>query len=70
MERVYWSSLVQTEKSALQRIAQGIMVTTDMEPRHLSRIKQLALIEETGTELKVTGLGRRSLDMVGRTAGS
>ena len=70
MERGLLVELSPNEETALQRIAQGIMLTTDMEPRHLSRLRQLALIEETGTDSRLTDLGRRRLDMVGRTAGS
>jgi hypothetical protein len=43
MERGLLVELSPNEETALQRIAQGIMVTTDMEPRHLSRLRQLAL---------------------------
>jgi predicted transcriptional regulator len=70
MERGLLVELSPNEETALQRIAQGIMLTTDTESRHLSRLKQLALIEETGTDFRLTDLGRRRLDMVGRTAGS
>jgi hypothetical protein len=70
MERGLLVELSPNEETALQRIAQGIMLTTDMEPRHLSRLKQLALIEVTGTDFKLTDLGRRRLDVVGRTVGS
>jgi hypothetical protein len=70
MERGLLVELSPNEEIALRRIAQGIMLTPDMEPRHLSRLKQLALIKEAGTDLKLTDLGRRRLDMVGRTAGS
>jgi hypothetical protein len=70
MERGLLVELSPNEETAWRRIAQGIMLTTDMEPRHLSRLKQLALIEEAGTDLKLTDVGRRRLDMVGRTAGS
>jgi predicted transcriptional regulator len=70
MERGLLVELSPNEGTALQRIAQGIMLTTDTESRHLSRLKQLALIEETGTDFRLTDLGRRRLDMLGRTAGS
>jgi hypothetical protein len=36
-----------------------------MQERHLLRLKQLALIEETGTDFKLTALGRRRLEMRG-----
>jgi hypothetical protein len=42
-----------------------MMLTMDMESQHLVRLKQLALIEETGTDFKLTALGRRRLAMRG-----
>jgi DNA-binding IclR family transcriptional regulator len=51
------------EETALQRIAQGMMLTKDMESRHLARLKQLGLIEEAGTDFKLTYLGGRRLAM-------
>jgi hypothetical protein len=53
------------EETALQRVAQGMMLTMNMEVHHLVRLKQLALIEETGKNFKLTGLGRRRLEMRG-----
>jgi hypothetical protein len=44
MERGLLVELSPNEESALQRIAQGVMLTADMEPRHLARLKQLALM--------------------------
>ena len=38
-----------------------MMLTADMEPHHLARLKQLALIEETGTDFRLTDLGRQRL---------
>jgi predicted transcriptional regulator len=49
------------EEIALQRIARGVMHTPDMEARHLARLKQLGLIEESGTDFKLTELGRTRL---------
>jgi hypothetical protein len=37
----------------------------DMEARYLARLKQLALIEETETDFKLTALGRRRLALRG-----
>ena len=54
MERGLLVELSPKEETALQRIAQGMMLTVDMEPQHLARLKQLALIEETGTDIKLT----------------
>jgi hypothetical protein len=54
-----------SEETALQRIAQDVMLTADMEPHHLARLKQLALIEETGSDFKLTDLGKRRLAMPG-----
>jgi predicted transcriptional regulator len=42
-----------------------MMLTMNMEVHHLVRLKQLALIEETGKNFKLTGLGRRRLEMRG-----
>jgi hypothetical protein len=65
MERGLLVELSPNEETALQRIAQGVMLTMDMQERHLLRLKQLALIEETGTDLKLTALGRCRLEMRG-----
>ena len=65
MERGLLVELSPNEETALQRIAQGVMLTMDMQERHLVRLKQLALIEETGTDFKLTALGRRRLEMRG-----
>jgi predicted transcriptional regulator len=65
MERGLLVELSPKEETALQRIAQGMMLTADMEPHHLARLKQLALIEETGTDFRLTDLGRQRLAMRG-----
>lgn len=65
MERGLLVELSPNEETALQRIAQGLMLTTEMAPRHLARLKQLALIEETGTNFRLTALGRRRLELRG-----
>jgi predicted transcriptional regulator len=65
MERGLLVELSPNEETALQRIAQGMMLTMDMESQHLARLKQLALIEEAGTDFKLTALGRRRLEMRG-----
>jgi hypothetical protein len=65
MERGLLVELSPNEETALQRIAQGMMLIVDMESHHLLRLKQLALIEETGTDFKLTALGRRRLEMRG-----
>jgi predicted transcriptional regulator len=61
MERGLLVELSPNEETALQRIAQGMMLTADMEPHHLARLKQLALIEERGTDFRLTDLGRQRL---------
>jgi hypothetical protein len=65
MERGLLVELSPNEETALQHIAQGVMLTMDMEARYLARFKQLALIEETGTDFKLTALGRRRLALRG-----
>ena len=65
MERGLLVELSPKEETALQRIAQGMMLTADMEPHHLARLKQLALIQETGTDFRLTDLGRQRLAMRG-----
>jgi predicted transcriptional regulator len=65
MARGLLVELSPNEETALQRIAQGVMLTVDMERHHLARLKRLALIEETGSDFKLTGLGRRRLAMRG-----
>ena len=65
MEKGLLVELSPNEETALQRIAQGMMLTMDMEPHHLTRLKQLALIKETGTDFRLTDLGRRRLAMRG-----
>ena len=42
------------------------MLTEDMQQRHLVRLKQLALIEETGTDFKPTVLGIQRLALRGK----
>ena len=46
VERGLLVELSPNEETALQRIAQGVMSTAEMEHQHLVRLKQLALIEE------------------------
>jgi predicted transcriptional regulator len=65
VERGLLVELSPNEETALQRIAQRVMLTMDMEAHHLVRLKRLALIEETGTDFKLTALGRRRLEMRG-----
>jgi hypothetical protein len=65
MERGLLVELSPNEETALQRIAQGVMLTMDMEARYLARLKQLALIEETGTDFKLTAPGRCRLALRG-----
>ena len=65
MERGLLVELSPNKETALQRIAQGMMLTVDMEAHHLVRLKQLALIEETGTDFKLTDLGRHRFAMRG-----
>ena len=65
MERGLLVELSPNEETALQRIAQGMMLTMNMEAHHLVRLKQLALIEETETDFKLTDLGRHRLAVRG-----
>jgi hypothetical protein len=65
MERGLLVELSPNEETALQRIAQGIMLTVDMESHHLARLKQLALIEETGADFRLANLGKRRLELRG-----
>jgi hypothetical protein len=61
VERGLLVELSPNEETALQRIAQGLVPTTNMEPRHVARLRQLGLIVEVGTDFKLTDLGRRRL---------
>jgi hypothetical protein len=70
MERGLLVELSPNEETALQSIAQGMMLTADMEPHHLARLKQLALIEETGTDFRLTDLGRHRLATRGTAPGA
>ena len=70
MERGLLVELSPNEETALQRIAQGMMPTTDMEAHHLVRLKQLALIEEMGTDFRLTDLGRYRLATRGAAPGT
>jgi hypothetical protein len=70
MERGLLVELSPNEETALQRIAQGVMLTADMEPHHLARLKQLALIEETGADFRLTDLGRHRLVTRGTAPGT
>ena len=58
------------EETALQRIAQGMMPTTDMEAHHLVRLKQLALIEDRGTDFRLTDLGMHRVATRGTASGT
>ena len=53
-------------EAALQRIAQGLMLTDDMGQHHLVRLKLLALIDEAGTDFKLTALGIQRLALRGK----
>ena len=66
MERGLLIELSPNEETALHRVAQGLMLTEDMQQRHLTRPKQLALIEETGTDFKLTVLGLQRLALRGK----
>jgi predicted transcriptional regulator len=61
MERGLLVELSPNEETALHRVTQGLMLTEDMGQHHLIRLKQLALIEETGTHFKLTVLGIQRL---------
>lgn len=66
MERCLLIQLRPNEETALHRVAEGLMLTEDMQQRHLIRLKQLSLIEETGTDLKPTVLGIQRLASRGK----
>ena len=66
MERGLLIELSPNEETALQRVAQGLMLTDDMEQHHLVRLKLLALIDETGTDFKLTALGIQRLALRGK----
>ena len=68
MERGLLIELSPNEETALHRVAQGLMLTEDMQQRHLVRLKQLALIEETGTDFKLTVLGIQRLGIARKGA--
>jgi predicted transcriptional regulator len=70
MERGLLVELSPNEETALHRIAQGMMLTADVEPHHLERLKQLALIEERGTDFRLTDLGRHRLATRGAAPGT
>ena len=65
MQRGLAVELSPNEETALHRIAQGMMLTPAIDKRHLVRLKLLALIEETGTDFKLTDLGRQRLALRG-----
>jgi hypothetical protein len=67
MERGLLIELRPNEANALHRVAQGLMLTEDMAQHHLIGLKQLALVEETGTDFKLTVLGIRRLALRGNT---
>ena len=54
------------EETALQRIARGMVDTSDLQGRHIVRLKALALIEETEQGVRLTELGARRLTMLQR----
>jgi len=66
MERGLLVELSPHERTALQRIAQGTVDTSDLQGRHIVRLKALALIEETEQGVRLTELGARRLTMLQR----
>jgi hypothetical protein len=66
MERGLLVELSPHEETALQRIAQGMVDTSDLRGRHIVRLKALALIEETEQGVRLTELGARRLTMLQR----
>jgi hypothetical protein len=67
MERGLLVELSPRETTAFQRIAQGHVDTSDMQGRHIVRLKALALIEETEQGARLTELGARRLAMLQRS---
>jgi hypothetical protein len=66
MERGLLVELSPHEGTALQRIAQGTVDTSDLQGHHIVRLKALALIEETEQGVRLTELGARRLTMLQR----
>jgi hypothetical protein len=66
MERGLLVELSPHEGTALQRIAQGMVDTSDLQGHHIVRLKALALIEETEQGVRLTELGARRLTMLQR----
>jgi predicted transcriptional regulator len=66
MERGLLIELSPNEETALHRVAQGLMLTEDMAQHHLIRLKQLALIQETGADFKLTVIGILRLVLRGK----
>ena len=66
MERGLLVELSPHEGTALQRIAQGMVDTSDLQGHHIVRLKALALIEETGHGVRLTELGARRFTMLQR----
>ena len=66
MERGLLIELSPNEETALHRVAQELMLTEDMAQHHLVRLKLLALIDEAGTDFKLTALGIQRLALRGK----
>jgi hypothetical protein len=67
MERGLLVELSPHEGTALQRIAQGMVDTSDLQGHHIVRLKALALIEETEQGVRLTELGVWNSDCADRS---
>ena len=61
MDRGLVAPLSPNEEITLRRVAHGVVEVKTLLPAHLSRLKNLALIEELAGALSVTDLGQQRL---------
>ncbi len=61
MDRGLVAPLSPNEEVTLRRVAYGVVVAKALQPRHLTRLRSLALIEDRDGALSITKLGQQRL---------
>lgn len=61
MDRGLVAPLSPNEEVTLRRVAYGVVVAKTLQPRHLTRLRSLALIDDRDGALSITKLGQQRL---------
>lgn len=61
MDRGLAAPLSPNEEVTLRRVAYGVVEAKILQPRHLTRLRSLALIEDHDGALRITKLGQQRL---------